>query len=104
MGILNLFSKSGEITALSRLPSGSITVDAEGNVITSTLPRSFPEMQVDEISSRILKIFKDAKLAQLPLTELVLEFPPLKITARELRGGAIIFLAPTSSKVPKSGS
>jgi hypothetical protein len=104
MGLLNLFSKSEETVHLTRLFSGSITVDAEGNVITSTLPRSFPESHVQEISSRVLKIFADAKETHLPMTELVLEFPALKITARELRGGAIIFLAPTSSKVPKSRS
>ncbi len=104
MGLLNLFSKSEETVHLTRLSSGSITVDSEGGIITSTLPRSFPQSQVQEISSRVLKIFLDAKVAHLPLTELVLEFPALKITARELRGGAIIFLAPTSNKVPKSGS
>ncbi|MBA4150156.1 MAG: hypothetical protein H0X66_18770 [Verrucomicrobia bacterium] len=104
MGLLNFFSKTDDVSNLTRLSSGSITVDSEGTIITSTLPRSFPEMQVEEISSRVLKIFKDAKEAQMPLTELILEFPALKITARELRGGAIIFLAPSSPKVPKSGS
>lgn len=102
MGLLSFFTRSEETSHPPRLSSGSITVDAEGNLITSTLPRSFPESQVQEISSRVLKIFRDAKEAHLPLTELVLEYPALKITARELRGGAIIFLAPASNKVPKS--
>lgn len=105
MGLLNFFSsKTEDVVNLTRLPSGSITVDAEGNVITSTLPRSFPELHVEEISLRVLKIFQSAKETQMPLTELIMEFPALKITARELRGGAIIFLAPSSSKVPKSSS
>jgi len=104
MGFLSIFSKPDETIHLSRLSSGSITVDAEGNIITSTLPRSFPEAQTQEVGTRVLKIFRDAKDAHIPLTELVLEFPAMKITARELRGGAIIFLAPTSHKVPKSGS
>lgn len=105
MGLLNFFSsKTEDVVNLTRLSSGSITVDAEGNIITSTLPRSFPDFQVQEIGTRVLKIFQDAKVSQMPLTELILEFPALKITARELRGGAIIFLAPSSHKVPKSGS
>ncbi|MFN7139250.1 MAG: hypothetical protein ACK4UN_07925 [Limisphaerales bacterium] len=103
MGFLSFFSRSEEAAPLSRLVSGSITVDAEGNVITSTLPRSFPQEKVEEISTRILKIFQGAKQAHLPLHELVLDYPALKITARELRGGAIIFLAPAATKVPKSG-
>lgn len=102
MGLLNLFSRGEETVHLPRLFSGSITVDAEGNVLTSTLPRSYPETHVHEIGLRVLQIFRDAKVSQMPLTELVMEFPVLKITARELRGGAIIFLAPSANKVPKS--
>ena len=104
MGLLNMFSAKPEESTLTRLPAGSITVDAEGSIITSTLPRNFPETSVQEITSRVLKIFREAKTAQMPLTEIAVEFPALKITARELRGGAIIFLAPLSYKLPKSSS
>jgi hypothetical protein len=38
--------------------------------------------------------FESARDAQLSLTELVVDFPAFKVTARQLRGGAIIFLAP----------
>jgi len=44
-----------------------------------------------------LNAFRQATTAQLPLSELVVEYPSLRITARELRGGAIIFLAPKSN-------
>jgi|SRR5690606_26918149 len=104
MGLLSFFTRSADTIHLTRLSSGSITVDAEGNVITSTLPRTFPQAHIDEITMHVMKIFRDAKEAQISLTDIVLEYPALKITARELRGGAIIFLAPSSPKVPKSGS
>jgi hypothetical protein len=98
MGFLDIFSKPQETHHLVRLPSGTVTVDSQGNIITSTLPRAFPEPLVHEIASHVLELFRGAKSAQLPLTEMVIQFASLKITAREQRGGALIFLAPEAGK------
>jgi len=95
MGFLGLFSK-GE-PSLLRLPTGSFTVDRGGCVLTKTLPSTFPMDLVAEIAGQVLNAFRQATTAQLPLSELVVEYPSLRITARELRGGAIIFLAPKSN-------
>ncbi|MBC8003258.1 MAG: hypothetical protein H7X97_11795 [Opitutaceae bacterium] len=84
--------------ALARLPSGSFTVAADGHVLTSTLPQSFGAVKQKEISQAVLKAFRGAQLAGLPMTELVVQYPGIKITAREMRGGAIIFLAPQTLK------
>ena len=92
MGILRLFSKPAP--ALHRLPSGSFTVDREGTLLTSTLPSSFPAGVVKDIAQHIRTAFAEAAAAQLPLTELTLHYPSLRISARELRGGAIVFLSP----------
>ncbi len=81
---------------LIRLPSGSCTVDPSGRVVASTLPRSFPDALVREISTAVLATFQAGREAQMPLTEIVADYSALKLTARELRGGAIIFLAPRS--------
>jgi hypothetical protein len=91
MGLLNMFAKSAP--TLLRLPSGSFTVDRNGRVLMGTLPSSFPLELVQEISRQVLAAFRDAAAAQLPLSELVVNYPSLKISARELRGGALIFLA-----------
>jgi hypothetical protein len=91
MGLLNLFSKPAP--SLLRLPSGSFTVDREGRVLIGTLPSSFPTELVHEIAKEVLDAFHDAADAQLPLSELNINYPSLKIAARELRGGAIIFLS-----------
>lgn len=93
MGILNLFSKK-PTPKLARLPSGSFTVDPAGRMLASTLPHSFPKEQIAEIAIVMLDIFKDAEQAALPLSELEVRYGGFKITARHLRGGAIIFLKP----------
>jgi hypothetical protein len=95
MGLLNRFRKAEPaVRELVRLPSGSFTVDAAGKVIVSTLPRAFPEVKVREISMLVLRLLRSAREVDLPMSELVMQYSTLRLTARELRGGAIIFLAP----------
>ncbi len=95
MGLLSLFSKRSS-DLLMRLPSGSFTLDREGKVMTSTLPQSFPAAQMREIGQRVLASFEAAKKAQMPLAEIIIHYAALKLLARELRGGAIVFLMPQS--------
>lgn len=98
MGLLNLFKKGPEESpGLTRLPSGSFTIDSAGKVVVSTLPRAYPQAKVAEISELVLRIFRTARDNQMPLNELVLHYAALRLTARELRGGAIIFLAPRTA-------
>lgn len=92
MGFLNLFSK--QASNVLRLPQGSFTVDASGKVVASTLPQTFPESHVREIGEAIVATFRSALATALPLTEITVHYGGLKLTARELRGGAMIFLAP----------
>jgi hypothetical protein len=51
---------------------------------------------VQQIGELVLSTFKRARDTRVPLTELIADYSALKLTARELRGGAIIFLAPRS--------
>jgi hypothetical protein len=95
MGLMQLFGKSAP--TLLRLPAGSFTVDCGGNVVVGTLPISFPPDLIQEIAQQVLATFRGAAEAQLPLSEFIINFASLKITARELRGGAIVFLAPKVS-------
>jgi hypothetical protein len=95
MGILKFFSKSS--ATLQRLPSGSLTVDRMGNVVTTTISSGYPQHLLREVAGEVLRIFQEAKKAQLPLSELNIHFASLRITAREMRGGAIIFLSPKTS-------
>ena len=95
----NLFSKPA--TPLMRLPSGSFTLDRDGRVLVATLPSSFPSELVAQIGRGVLETFREAQAAQLPLSELIIRYGSLKISAIEMRGGAIVFL---STQMPISPS
>ena len=83
--------------AVQDLPSGSLTVDRNGNTVTSTISSAYPASLLKEIARDVLKLFQEARDAQMPLAEISLHFASLRITARELRGGAIIFLFPQTA-------
>jgi hypothetical protein len=92
MGFLGRFSKPSP--GVQVLPSGTLTVDRNNQILATTVSSACPQEILQEIGDQILSLFRQARTAQLPLSELTLHFSSLKITARELRGGAIIFLAP----------
>ena len=92
MGFLKYFSRTAP--SLIGLPSGCFTMDRAGNVVVATVSSSFPAATVREIGRHVLATFREAQLAQLPLAELVVHYGSLKIIARELRGGALVFLTP----------
>lgn len=104
MGFLSkLFNSQPAVRAL---PSGSVTVSRKGDILTSTVSSSYPKPMLEEIAKEVLREFQDAREAQLSLTELSLHFGSLRITAREIQGGAVIFLKPrnamgTGSQVAK---
>ncbi|HOX56816.1 MAG TPA: hypothetical protein P5205_10120 [Candidatus Paceibacterota bacterium] len=100
MGLLSLFTKPAP--SVLRLPSGSFTVDRLGCVLTSTLPSSFPASALKDIARKVQAAFGEAAAAQLPLAELVITYPSLKIAARELRGGLIVYLTPKTPSSPQS--
>jgi hypothetical protein len=99
MGILKFFSKSS--ATLQRLPSGSLTVDRTGHVVTTTVSSAYPSHLLREIASDVLRLFQEARKAQLPLSEINIHFASLQVTAREMRGGAIIFLSPKTSSATR---
>jgi hypothetical protein len=74
-----------------------MTIDRNCQVLATTISSSCPQDLVQDIGSQVLRLFREARKAQMPLSELTLQFASLQITARELRGGAIIFLTPKHS-------
>jgi hypothetical protein len=95
MGFLSFFSRSnsGDLD-LMRLPSGCFTVDRNGRILVSTLPQTFPPATAREIANLVMATFKSALETQMPLAEFTVDYVALRLTARELRGGAIIFFSP----------
>ena len=100
MGLLSFFAKPAR--PLLQLHSGSFSLDRGGRVLATTLPSSFPPDLILAIGRCMVDTFHDAQTAQLTLHELVVHYPGLSITARELRGGALVFLTtPASSTAPE---
>jgi len=95
MGFLKRFFKSR--AAVQQLPAGSMTVNRDGKVVTSTIASGYPQGLLRDIVRDVLLLFRQAREAQLPLTEFSIHFASLSITAREMRGGAVIFLSPRTA-------
>ena len=79
---------------LLRLPGGSFTVNSKGKIMTSTLPGWFPLADLRLVGERIMATFRSAQGARIPLTELTFHYPKVKVVAREIRSGAIVFFHP----------
>ena len=95
MGILKKIF--GAPAAIQQLPAGTVTVDRRGKIMTSNVSSTFPEPLLQAIAGDVLDLFRAARAGQLPLAEVSLHFGSLRITARELRGGAIIFMFPQTA-------
>ena len=98
MGILKKIF--GANAAVQQLPTGTITVDRNGHIVTSTVSSAYPQNLLQTIGRDVLEILAEARTAEMPLAEVSLHFGSLRITARELRGGAIIFLFPQTALLP----
>ena len=96
MGILKPFTRSQKPLCPERLPHGCFSMHREGGIASSTLPSRFSQQTMIEIGRVVLSAFDRAQRANLPLTDLYIHFSGLTITARELRGGALIFLSPAT--------
>ena len=75
-------------------------MDRQGRIVTSTVSSGFPKKMLYDIGRDVIELFREARVAQMPLAEVSLHFGSLRITARELRGGAIIFLFPQTALFP----
>ena len=79
------------------MPSGTLTVDRNNQILATTVSSACSPEVLQEIGDQVLTLFQQARKSHLTLSEMTIHFSSLKITARELRGGAIIFLAPKHS-------
>lgn len=102
MGILKPFSRSLKPLRPELLPSGAFSIHSGGEVVSSTLPSQFPASTVNEIGRTVLNAFRRAQDSNLPLNELHIHFSGLTITARELKGGALVFLNPATLNLARN--
>jgi len=103
MGLLeSIFGSSAKRAGVTQLPSGSVTVDRAGKIVSSTVSSAYPEDLLQVIGKEVLALLNEAHAAQMSLAEISIHFAVLRITARELRGGAIIFMFPQTALSPIS--
>ena len=79
------------------VPSGSFTVDRNGRVLTSTIRSGVAPETLTRIAKTVLETLHTSQENASQLQEFVVQFPQMILKARDLRGGAIIFLTPTKS-------
>ncbi|MDQ3624195.1 MAG: hypothetical protein M3463_17185 [Verrucomicrobiota bacterium] len=96
MGILKPFSRTQKPLRLERLPAGCFSVHRGGGLVASTLPSVFSQATVLEIGRVVTEIFNKGQTLNLALSDLYIHYSGLTITAREMRGGALIFLSPAT--------
>ena len=96
MALLKPFSRSLRPLDPERLPSGCFSVHRGGAIVGSTLPSTFSHALTVEIGRVVLGILSRAHANNLPLNDLHIHFSGLRITVKELRGGALIFLDPVT--------
>jgi hypothetical protein len=97
MGVLNPFHRTAIPIEAGRMPSGCFAVHREGGLICSTLPHWFPEQTAVEIARVVTAAFRIAAETNVTLTEMFIRYRGLTIVARDLRGGALIFLTPNEA-------
>lgn len=100
MGVLKPFSRERKAASVERLPSGCFSVHRGGELVGSTLPGSFPQEKMVEIGRLVLETFKSAQEVSLLLNDVRFHYSGLQISAREMRGGALIFLTPATLLLP----
>ena len=101
MGVLRPFSREHKTARLDRLPSGCFSLHRGGDLAASTLSSTFPVERVMEIGRLVQEAFRSAQAANLLLTDLHFRYNGFQISARDLRGGALIFLQPATLLLPR---
>lgn len=101
MGILKSGVRIQKPLALERLPSGCFSLHRDGGLVASTLPSSVARSVIMEIGAVVREAFKRANDSGVPLTDLNLHYTGLTIAARDLRGGALVFLQPATLQLPQ---
>jgi len=104
MGILKPLTRTLRPLRPERLPSGCFTLHRGRGLVASTLPSSFSRDVIMEIGELVITAFKDAQESNLTLTDLNIHYSGLQISARELRGGALVFLQPATLQLPHTQS
>lgn len=76
------------------IPQGAFTYDSEGRILVGTLPIAWLESFGPALVKAFRRSFASAEEKGFPLHEIALHYGGARITAKDLRGGAIVFVSP----------
>lgn len=100
MGFLGLFEQTAKSPL--KMPTGCFSLSAEGAIVSSTISSGFPKSIIQEIGDLILHTFHEAHKTGFGLHEITVHYASLRITARDLHGGALVFLNPRLMSTPET--
>jgi hypothetical protein len=92
MGFLRRSEQAAKVPL--HLPAGCFTMDGVGAIVATTMPSDFPKTLMAAIGDAVLKTLRGAELAGLGLSELSVHYGSVRICARDLHGGTLVFLNP----------
>ncbi len=101
MGILNPFVRTIIPVEAARIPSGCFAVHRDGGIVCSTLPQWFPVQSAVEIGRAVIETFRLGVEMNAVLNEISVRYTGMTIAARDLRGGALIFLNPNETRISR---
>ena len=78
-------------------PAGSFLMDEKGHVRSSTLPTSFPQECLRTIAQKVFQAFKTGRTRSLEFTELRVDYPGLKLRAKQGARGTMVYLTPQNA-------
>ena len=103
MGLLkNIFGSSADAPRSRNCPAAASPWIARARSSVPPFPPRIRRNCCRTVAKEVLALLHEAHVAQMPLAEVSIHFAVLRITARELRGGAIIFLFPQTALSPIS--
>ena len=98
MGILKPFHRTRIPITADHLPSGCFSVHRGGEIATTTLPSWFSQKLTLDIARVAINAIKSAEETGLAVSEIHINYAGVEITAKDLRGGALIFIRPKNKK------
>ncbi len=91
---MKLFARRSGPARSFDIPQGAFTYDSAGGIVVGSVPTDWLEAYGPQLVSVFRKAFTSAEQKGLPLAEIALHYAGARITARDLRGGGIVYVFP----------
>lgn len=100
MGVLDKLLRRTPLVP-KKIPAGSFVISRSGRVLVSTFPQKVPQSVLVAVGGVVLRAFSKGEEMGMRLDHLEALYGAMRITARRLHSGALVFLLPQSPFEPK---